>query len=649
MQLTPLGGRYKIVSQLGSGGFSRTFLVQDLHLPGNPQCVIKQLKPQATEADSLEMARRLFDTEANALYELGNHPQIPALLAHFEESQEFYLAQEFVEGVQLSHQIVLGKPWSEAKTVFLLREILEVLSFVHEQQAIHRDVKPSNLIRRLKDGKIVLIDFGAVKQMGNHPVELEPGMTNLTIAIGTQGYMPNEQLAGKPRFSSDVYAVGMIGIRALTGVHPKKLDEDPRTSEIDWHKHAPWVSEGLKEILDRMVRYDFRDRYPTATEALAALQSLPIQIDDEAIRAELVQGAAALVKASDAEPETDSQKMTQPRQEGKISAKVDLAAASADEEVDGSNSISGASVADPTDFLNLQAVATSPEGGDLTTMLPKPRRPWLVKPLAAIATVATLSLAAIAVTAAAVSPQLSGRLRSLQPAFTEPEDFTALGEPILLSRTVSKLLLPIDQAELLRAQADDLRTQGDHDTALGVYDEAIQLQENSAPLYQVVYDAAGELQQNLAAAYWGLCDSLNALEEIDRALVACNDALSFDPNYAEAINSKGNTYELQGRRPQALRLYQQASLIKPDLADAWLGQGRVLQSFGRSVEALRSLDEAIDLNRDSAEAWAIKGEALWNLGRYDQAIAALDKALDIEPEHPEASQLRQKAREDLGR
>ncbi|MEO1401499.1 MAG: serine/threonine-protein kinase [Cyanobacteria bacterium J06635_1] len=648
MQLTPLGGRYKIVSQLGSGGFSRTFLVQDLHLPGNPQCVIKQLKPQATEADSLEMARRLFDTEANALYELGTHPQIPTLLAHFEESQEFYLAQEFVEGVQLSHQIVLGKPWSEAKTVFLLREILEILSFVHQQQVIHRDVKPSNLIRRLKDGKIVLIDFGAVKQMGNHPIELEPGATNLTIAIGTQGYMPNEQLAGKPRFSSDVYAVGMIGIRALTGVHPKKLDEDPRTSEIAWHKHAPWVSEGLKEILDRMVRYDFRDRYPTAIEALAALQSLPIQMDDEAIRAELVQGAAALVKASDAEKEADSQEMTQPRQEGKISTKVDLAAATADEEINGTPSISGASTADPTDFLNLPEVATSAEGVDLTTMLPKARRPWLVKPLAAIATLATLGIAAITVTAAAVSPELSGRLRSLQPPF-KAEDFTALDEPVLSSTAVSKLLLPMEQAAVILAKANDLRAQGEYQASLSVYDEAIQLQENAVPFYQTVYGEVSQLQENLATAYWGLCDSLNALKEIDRALVACNDALSFNPNYAEALTSKGNTYELQERWPQALRLYQQATLIKPDLADAWLGKGRVLQFFGRSVEALRSLDEAIDLNRDSAEAWAIKGEALWNLGRYDQAIAALDKALQIESERPDASELRQQIRDELGR
>ncbi|MEO0455286.1 MAG: serine/threonine-protein kinase [Cyanobacteria bacterium P01_A01_bin.114] len=640
MQLTPLGGRYRIVSQLGSGGFSRTFLVEDLHLPGNPQCVIKQLMPQATGAESLEMARRLFDTEANALYELGNHPQIPTLLAHFEESQEFYLAQEFVEGVQLSHQLVLGKPWPEANVVFLLQEILEVLSFVHEQQAIHRDVKPSNLIRRLKDGKIVLIDFGAVKQMGSPPIEpetglgKESGLTNLTIAIGTQGYMPNEQLAGKPRFSSDVYAVGMIGIRALTGVHPKKLDEDPRTSEIDWHKHAPWVSEELKEILDRMVRYDFRDRYPTAIEALASLHNLPIQIDEESIRLELLEAATALV--AQPEKDADSQSVSKPQPTGKISAKVDLAPASLNENIDESISNSGTSVADLTDFLDLSDQDTSAEATDLTTMLPKPRR-WLVKPVAAIAALSTLGLAAIAVTAAMspeVSEQVTGQFRSLiEPA----EPFSTLAGPLLSEGVVEapnasiKLLPPEDQAAIALTKADDLRRQGDYEASLVIYTEAITLQESLAP------------------AYLGRCDSLNALEKPDLALVACNDALAFDPSYPEALRGKGNAYEQLDRQLLSLKLYEQATLIKPDYADAWLDKGRVLQSFGRSVEALRALDMAIELDRDSADAWAITGEAQWNLGRYDKAITSLDKALQLEPEHPKAVKLRQQARDELGR
>lgn len=270
----PLGGRYKIINPLGEGGFGQTFLAEDLHLPDHPRCVVKQLKPQATDAETWQTARRLFDMEAQVLYKLGNHEQIPRLLAHFEESQEFYLAQEFIAGDTLTRFLVEGQPWSEVNVVTLLQDILQVLVFVHQHHVIHRDIKPANLICRGEDGKMVLIDFGAVKQVSTQLVNAETGKTQ-TIAIGTQGYMPSEQLAGNPRFSSDVYAVGMIGIQALTGIHPHHLSFDPQTSEINWHERATHVSSELIAILDRMVRYDFRTRYPTALETLAALQSLP--------------------------------------------------------------------------------------------------------------------------------------------------------------------------------------------------------------------------------------------------------------------------------------------------------------------------------------------------------------------------------------
>src|SRR6476469_5452733 len=274
----PLGGRYKVLSKLGAGGFGQTFLAEDMHLPDHPCCVVKQLKPQVTDANSLQTARRLFDTEAKVLYQLGSHDQIPRLMAHFEEDQEFYLVQEFINGASLSEELIAGQPWPEARVVALLQDILQALTFVHEQHVIHRDIKPPNLMRRRQDGRIVLIDFGAVKQVSTQIVTTKSGSTNLTISIGTQGYMPNEQLGGNPRFSSDIYAVGMIGIQALTGVHPRHLSEDVKTGEILWRDRAPHTTPELADFLDRMVRYDFRARYTTASEALAALQALPTEL-----------------------------------------------------------------------------------------------------------------------------------------------------------------------------------------------------------------------------------------------------------------------------------------------------------------------------------------------------------------------------------
>jgi WD40 repeat protein/serine/threonine protein kinase len=269
-----LGGRYQIVKHLGGGGFGQTYLASDKQLPGNPLCVVKLLLPKGTDATTLEVARRLFDREARTLYQLGSHDQIPRLLAHFEEEQEFYLVQEFIEGDELKLELSAGNGLSQTKVIDLLMEILKILEFVHQQDVIHRDIKPSNLIRRKQDGKLVLIDFGAVKQVSTQTINTE-GQTSFTVCIGSPGYMPNEQLGGKPRFCSDIYAVGMLGIQALTGLPPNGLPEDPKTSEIIWRDRLPAeavYAPSLLDVLDKMVRYDYRQRYQTAAEAIAALQ-----------------------------------------------------------------------------------------------------------------------------------------------------------------------------------------------------------------------------------------------------------------------------------------------------------------------------------------------------------------------------------------
>lgn len=271
----PLGGRYRLIHPLGSGGFGQTFSAQDLHLPGHPLCVVKQLQPQVSSAEELQTARRLFDTEAQTLYKLGSHPQIPGLLAHFEEDQEFYLAQEYIDGHSLADE--LGTPWNEAQVTTFLGDLLGILAFVHSHGVIHRDIKPSNLIRRAGDNRIVLIDFGAVKQVSSQATALRSHHSH-TISIGTQGYMPSEQVAGRPQFSSDIYAVGILGIQALTGYPPTELHPDPHSGELEWQHYAPQANPALLEVLDTMVRYDFRTRYTTAAEALAALRGLPPQL-----------------------------------------------------------------------------------------------------------------------------------------------------------------------------------------------------------------------------------------------------------------------------------------------------------------------------------------------------------------------------------
>jgi serine/threonine-protein kinase len=270
---TILAGHYQLLKPLGGGGFGQTFLARDIHLPGNPLCVVKQLQPTSKDTATLNTAKRLFDREAQILYNLGNHDQIPRLLAHFEQEREFYLVQEFIPGQPLNQEFTERQQLTEASVIELLQDILQVLAFVHQQQVIHRDIKPANLIRRQPDGKIVLIDFGAVKEVSAQ-VGNTFGQTTITVAIGSPGYMPSEQVAGKPHFSSDIYAVGMVCLQALTGTNPLKLPRDSRTGELSCALLTDriTINPNVAEIIDKMVRYDYRQRYQNATEALQALE-----------------------------------------------------------------------------------------------------------------------------------------------------------------------------------------------------------------------------------------------------------------------------------------------------------------------------------------------------------------------------------------
>jgi len=622
-----LGGRYKIISQLGSGGFGRTFLAEDLHLPGCPQCVVKQLKPQTSASETMGMARRLFDTEAEVLYQLGNHDQIPRLLAHFEDNEEFYLAQEFIEGEPLTKELVKGQPWMQDRVIELLQDILQVLTFVHEQQVIHRDLKPPNLIRRRSDGKIVLIDFGAVKQVSSQVVHPETGETNITISIGTKGYMPNEQLAGTPRFSSDVYAVGMIGIQALVGIHPKRLGEDPQTGEIVWRDRAPHVSPELADIIDKMVSYDFRDRYPTASQALEALQSLP---DSLASPVPLPQPLPEEESKEREAPPTPLQDEPDPPANAPELAEsevnedatnlwvhTDSPVHSAVGSHETTASLSGSSSL-PVSETEDPKSTTSPEGI---------QRRW-AKYWPLLALLAAVG-ATFGVTKIVLNPQFATRI--LNQGDRPIDKPTATATPSATPKPPPPKPKPQPKVEDLLRDAEKLRKSGKYEQALELYDQVIKIKPKLAP------------------AYWGRCESFNNLKKPDQAIVACNDALAINPDYAEALWSKGKAYEQQKLMLEALGLYKDARVLKPNFAEAWVSEGMALQSVGRSAEALWSLDRAIELNRNSAQAWVTKGEALWNLGDLDEAIVALDKALQLQPSNSRALKLRQEAKKELGR
>jgi CHASE2 domain-containing sensor protein/predicted Ser/Thr protein kinase len=261
-----LVNRYRIEKVLAAGGFGITYVASDLQRPGDPECVIKRLRTANNSPQFVEIARRLFKAEAEILEILGRHDRIPQLLAYFESGTDFCLAEEFVRGQPLIDELPIDKRLPDSYAINLLQEMLPILEFIHDRHIIHRDVKPNNIIRRT-DGGLVLIDFGAVKQ-------LQPGhASQQTVVIGTHGYASPEQLAGHPRISSDLYSLGIIAAQALTGIPPHMLEQHPETGNLVWQPFAK-ADAKLIAIVNKLTEYHFRNRYSSAIEVLRDLANL---------------------------------------------------------------------------------------------------------------------------------------------------------------------------------------------------------------------------------------------------------------------------------------------------------------------------------------------------------------------------------------
>lgn len=331
-----LGNRYSIVENLAQGGFGQTYIAEDRGRPGHPRCVVKQLRPEVNHPRLFETAKRLFLTEAETLEKLGRNEYIPRLLAYFQEEEEFYLVQEFINGETLAHEIEVGQPWPEQDIVAMLESVAKILAFIHQNGVIHRDIKPDNIIRRYADRALVLVDFGTVKQFQNQ-LAIQ-GQAAPTVAIGTPGYMPTEQGRGNPRQNSDIYALGMVCIQAATGLNLSQLQEDPQTGELIWH-HWAKLSQPLSEILSKMVCYHFKDRYQSAPEVLTALQTAKLIEDVEPHSSETSTASREYPVAS------PDDKVIAPQQKLKDTSNPILPAAS--------------SATEPEELTQQQAVSTS--------------------------------------------------------------------------------------------------------------------------------------------------------------------------------------------------------------------------------------------------------------------------------------------------
>ncbi|MGK7944444.1 MAG: SUMF1/EgtB/PvdO family nonheme iron enzyme [Microcystaceae cyanobacterium] len=274
-----LGDRYRVIRLIGQGGFGRTFKAVDEHCL-NRFCVVKQLTFKSSDRETLALTKKLFKREAESLGKLGQeNPHIAALYAFFEQDNQSYLIQEYIEGENLLEELYFKK-YTEEDVQQFLEELLPVLDFIHSKKIIHRDIKPENILRRSKDNRLFLIDFGISKQLTKTIMMPRP-----TI-VGTPGYAPYEQLRGvNPDPNMDLYALGATAIRLLTGCFPKQQNGSMIDGIYDTH-YAQWtwreylqrqgrdVSDEFAVILDKLIEYAPAKRYQSAQEALDDLNTL---------------------------------------------------------------------------------------------------------------------------------------------------------------------------------------------------------------------------------------------------------------------------------------------------------------------------------------------------------------------------------------
>ena len=264
--------RYEVVRILGRGGFGVTHLARDRMLPGSPLCVIKQLFPKVSHPIALERAKQRFRREARILGRLGSHSQLPMLLDYFTFKGEFFLVQEYVHGDTLSREVRKGGAQKEPAVKQFLTEVLPAVRYIHRNRVIHRDIKPPNIIRSRDDNRLVLLDFGAVRECLHH--DDDPGehaASPTTHFVGTMGFAPPEQLALRPTYSSDIYALGVTCLYLLTGKSPLEFDVDPDTQEMNWQRSVN-ISKPFERLLARMVTTDLMERFKRIDEVQRALQ-----------------------------------------------------------------------------------------------------------------------------------------------------------------------------------------------------------------------------------------------------------------------------------------------------------------------------------------------------------------------------------------
>lgn len=640
-----LGGHYRIIRELSSGGFGITYLAEDTQLIASRLCVVKKLRPPSNDLKTIQWARKLFKQEAETLEKLGHHDQIPRLLAYFEENEEFYLVQEFIPGQTLAQELEQKGLFNANQVIFILIEVLKILEFVHKQGVIHRDIKPANLIRRDGDGKIVLIDFGSVKRVVTEIFNSQ-GQPTSTVIVGTPNYMPYEQFSGNPRPNSDIYALGVFAIQALTGLLAEDISRlrdpnQPGIGEIRWRHRSQHTSDSLANIIDRMVCHDCYQRYESAAEVLSGLTNLvnsPANSQQHTIpmpppplkrrRRIWIITIAGVATLSVVGGLIWWKFFSQPKNQQCLTYN------------DGVEAIKSQEFKKAIYYLDL-CIQNNPKDG-----ISYLRRGYAYYRQNDYNKAIDDDNQALKIFEQQENRISTGILVKKQDDILKVDRVFPETPAFIVGLRVDDQILEIDgqsTKNLSQQEASNLINQGQANTlvTLKVYRQGGP-QSLSLNRVKVNDNIRAKVYVNRGLAQLGQGNKKAAIDDY-------NQALSLTPNYAEAYYERASIRSEQADKQEAFGDYTKAIQLQPKYIDAYIGRGELRSLQGDKTGAIADYTQAIDIDADStqiygpnyvnqlhSQAYNSRGYVKYQLGDMQEAISDYTQAIQLNQEYGSA-------------
>ena len=633
-----VGGRYAITRYLGGGSGIETYLADNLHRQYQSPCLIKQIElPSVHGAGKVKIERR-FAEELSILERLGYHEQVPQVWDHFEENGEFYLVQEYIQGDNLA-QRVKQQDLSFKELMDILASTLSVLSFIHQNRIIHRNIKPANLIVRYEDRRIVISDFGILMDIKNLP-------NNISESIqqdDRRDYWAPEQAAGRPTISSDLYALGMTAIEALTGVKPSTLPRDRQTGKLVWESNLG-LDRRLVKIIDKMIHLDLSQRYQSADKILEDLQRINFSGDSSPKLGQTINGKfSEMVWRGSGRGKSKTQIFILIGFLGIacLLGSIEFAFptirpiyyAYQGDKIRAQQPQTALKNFDRAIELKQNSVLGWSGKGDVLYQLERYRE----------------ALEAYS-QAARFDPnnwqhwKKQGRVfynleqfhdaiamydRALELETEDPQLYNYRGKALYeLQDYKSALTMQEKALEIDRRNAIFLSDRAKNLVALGRHYDALTVLNR----VQIVKPYQMNLWQNKASVLQAL-DRPQEAVRVEREIINnYNKALRKQPQNHNLWFARGNFYAEREQYQQAIESYDKAIAIKPDFYRVLLAKGKTLGAMGRDEEALSTLDKALSIRPKSYLAWQAKGSIYRdNQNDTERAIAAYDRGIDLNP------------------